>query len=155
MKSTISVAPDVVRARVQALTAMHIFMEDLDRRPLTADNNAALNQAIVFAFSRALVKVAKWVDSFSIDPMNFYDNPDDLLLLEVTFKTDNGMDVNWPLVRRALEEFISVEVMRETLPDCRLVETYSIRSNEALGEFADTLTQSTDAFTKARIKRTI
>ena len=141
MKTTVTVAPDVIRARVQALTALHVFVKDLDRSPLTADQNPAVNQAIVFAFSRALMRLAGWVDDFVIDPLDFYSNPVDLLMLEVTFMTtdEHGRAVSWPLVRRALEEYVSVEVIRETLPDCKLVEFYAGRAADALAELVQTI----------------
>ncbi len=141
MKTTVTVAPDVIRARIQALTALHVFIHDIDRYPLNADHNPALNQAMVFAFSRALMRLARWVDDFSIEPLNFYDNPVDLLMLEVSFKTsdDHGKAVSWPLVRRSLKEFISVEVIRETLPDGSLAGFYSDRADDALSELVQTL----------------
>lgn len=112
MKSTkITIAPDVIRARVQAVSALHIFLNDLDRQPLTADQNAAVNQCMVFAFSRALMRVGRWVESFKIDPDNFYEHPDDLLMLEVTFKVRDDVEMCWEVVRRALEEYISDYVM--------------------------------------------
>lgn len=157
MKYTVSVAPDVIRARVQALTALHVFMKDLDRNPMSADQNSALNQSVVFAFSRAVVRLARWVDDFRIDPFDFYKNPVDLMLLEVTFKTSeaHGRAINWSLVRRALEEFVSVEVIRETLPDCRLADSYTSRAADALDELVQSIELPGEVSGDVRISRTI
>ena len=140
MKITISIAADVIRARIQALSALHLFMNDIDRQPFTEDNAPALNQSIVFAFSRALMQVARHVDDFTIDPLNFYSHPQSLLQLEVTFGVKDGATVDSPLIRRALEEYISIAVMGDAFPAGALASTYTVRADNALTEFVSLLT---------------
>lgn len=152
MKSTIVLAPDIIRARVKALVSMHFFMKEIDRRPLTADDDPTLNQAIVFAFSRALIRIADWVDSFNIQPLNFYDTPDELLQLEVTLEVDNGATVNLPLIRRALEDYISSSLMNELLADSPQASTYRMRCDDALIEI-DTMLTLPAAGSPPRLKR--
>lgn len=139
MKTTITIAPDVIRAHVKAISALHVYMAEVDRMPLTADNDPALNQSIVFAFSRALMYIAPWVDEFKIDPTNFYDNPTSLLQLEVTFNTPDGTTVNWPLLRRVFEEYISTRVMSELLPGGNLAYTYATRADQTLSDLTNML----------------
>lgn len=152
MKSTIVLAPDIIKARVKALVSMHFFMKEIDRRPLTADDDPTLNQAIVFAFSRALIRIADWVDSFNIQPLNFYDTPDELLQLEVTLEIDNGATVNLPLIRRALEDYISLSLMNELLAHSPQASTYRIRCDDALIEI-DTMLTLPAAGSPPRLKR--
>lgn len=140
MKISIVISADVIRARIQALSALHVFMNDLDRRPYNEDDAAALNQAIVFAFSRALLPVARHVDSFRIEPLDFSSHPDATLLLEVTFTVDDSPTVSAELLRRALEEYISVAVLGDAMPAGPLSGTYASRAKEALTEFVSLLT---------------
>lgn len=65
--------------------------------------------------------------------------------------------VNWPIVRRVLKEFISVDVIYRALPVCRLCEAYRVRSEDALAEFCDMLDPGacTCAVGILRIGRTI
>ncbi|MCM1450334.1 MAG: hypothetical protein NC082_08325 [Clostridiales bacterium] len=136
MKTTVvSISPDVVRARVQATSALHIFLNNLDRQPITADQSGAINQCMVFAFSRALIRLGRWVDGYRIDPENFYEHTDDLLLLEVTFKVRDDVEMNWPVVRRALEEYVSDFIMVETLGSANsMYREYLSMCNQSLDD---------------------
>lgn len=152
MKTIVVLAPDVIKARIKALTSLHFFMKEIDRRPLTADDDPSLNQTIVFAFSQALIRLAPWVDSFKIEPTNFYDNPDELLQLEVTFEVSDSSRVSWPLVRRALEDYVSSSLMTELLADSHLAATYKTRCDDALLDL-DTMLTLPAAGSPPRLKR--
>lgn len=137
MKITISLTPDVIRARVQAQLALHRFVNGIDREPLTADHDAALNQSMAFAFGRAVVRMARWVDNYTISPADYHDNPAALLSLEVVF--DFGDAISVPpaaTIRTAFEEFIAAAVLAELYPDC---DVSSLRAADALDNLVSLL----------------
>ena len=138
MTHTVIFSADIVRARIQALSALQNMMDDTNTIPLNSDAAPALNQTIVFAFTRALMHLARYVSSFKIDPENFYLDPGDLLMLEVEFDVPQESSLNWPVIVKVFEEFMANEVMAEILPsDHKAVNIYRSLAGESLNALLD------------------
>ena len=145
MKHTITIAPDVVRARVKAMVALHAYMDNPGVRRLSDDDDPALNQAMSFAFGNAVAKLVPWTENMIIEPTNFYDNPDDL---------PDGVKIDWSVAMKSLEEYVSDYVMAEMLPHCKLGQLFMTRANESLSSLIESITLP-QAGSLPRIRRTI
>lgn len=151
MQHTVTFSADIVRARIKALSALQNMMDDTDTIPLNSDAAPALNQTIVFAFTRALMHLARHVSSFKIDPENFYVDPSDLLMLQVEFVVPEGSSVNWPVVVKVFEEFMANEVLAEILPaNHKAVAIFRSLAHESLRALIDLFSFSE---TLPRVKR--
>ena len=154
MKHTITIAPDVVRARVKAMVALHAYMDNPGVRRLSDDDDPALNQAMSFAFGNAVAKLVPWTENMIIEPTNFYDNPDDLLSMSVDFCLPDGVKIDWSVAMKSLEEYLSDYVMAEMLPHCKLGQLFMTRANESLSSLIESITLP-QAGSLPRIRRTI
>lgn len=144
MSHTVKFSADVVRARIKALSALQNMMDGSTTIPINSDAAPALNQTIVFAFTRALMHLARYVSSYNMEPENFYTNPSDLLMLEAQFNIPEDSDVNWPVVVKVFEEFMANQVMAEILPSSRKSSSvYSSLASESLQSLLDLFSFST------------
>lgn len=131
MTMTISIAADVVRARIQAMTALHIFMHETTREPLTEDNAPALNQLIAGAFGEILFNNARNVVDYKLTPSNFYRTPSSDLFMEVTLELPGDTDVSAALLAATFEEYIAARVLEEIVEQDTLRQTYGQRAIES------------------------
>ncbi len=146
MKHSINFSADVIRARVKALSALQTMIDGRERVPLNTDANPALNQLIVFAFSRALAQIVQHVTDYTIDPKDFYSNPVDLLMLEATIEVNNSTDIKWPIVVSAVEDYIANRVMAEILPDAHsAISLYLDMADNAISVLRDILDVGTSS----------
>lgn len=138
MTHTVNFSADIIRARVKALSALQNMMDETETLPLNSDAAPALNQTIVFAFTRLLMYHARNVKSFKIDPENFYTDPSHLLMLEAEFEVPAGAGINWPVFVKVAEEFMSNQVMAELLPgNHKGIDIYRSLADEALQSIAE------------------
>lgn len=154
MKTTITLAPATIRARVKALSALHSLYDNSESELLSDDNDPALNQGIVFAFFKAVMHLSSHIESFSVSPDDFNDGPYEALLLEVTFNTPDNAAIFRPLIKTSLEDFISNRLLAESLPSCHLTTLFRTRETEALATLSQIFDNTTTP-SSLRRQRTI
>lgn len=140
--TTISIAADVVRARIQAMTALHIFMHETTREPLTEDNAPALNQLIAGAFGEILFTNMPYVVEYKTVPSNFYRSPVSELTMEVTIKLPGETEANPQLIAATMEEYIASRVLEEIVEDDALRRVYSQRALDNARRLSELFTLS-------------
>lgn len=141
MEHTVSISPEFIRARVKATSALHAYMNNPGLRYLNDDDDPALNQAMTFAFTNAMVHLSPWVGDYTVDPTDFSRQPDRSLLLSADFSVNDTGAINWTLVTGALNEYIADYIMSELWAHCQLGKIYSQRAAESMARLTECFTQ--------------
>ncbi|MDE7472138.1 MAG: hypothetical protein K2M68_00985 [Muribaculaceae bacterium] len=139
MEHIISISPEIVRARVQATSALHAYMHNPGMHYLTDDDNPALNQAMTSALRNVVLYLSSWVKDFTIKPDEFAFVPDELQSMDIIFDVPDTKCINWQHIFAAVHEYMSDYIMGELWADCPIGTVYAHRADGHL-------TQLTNAF---------
>lgn len=136
----ITLSAAAIRARIQSLIALRATLSAESGEVLTPDRNFALNQQLAFHFLSAMLRLAPSVADYSLEPTDFYENPDCELMLQAEFKPVAGSDPK--KIRGCLENYIAMMTLATLLGEssARVEESLYLQQAreelEGLAEYA-------------------
>lgn len=153
MTTKIVLSAAAIRARIQSLIALQASLSTDDRRVLTPDRDAAVNQQLVFNFLQALMRVAPAVADFTVEPAEYYENHDVELMLQAEIKAHSPLEAKQ--ARVLLENYVTEMTLASLLSEGYPEEAAAYRSGATaqLDSFVETLAARDLA--SVRISRTI